>query len=233
MNELQKLDAQGKAAIDRDDFLEARRAFEEGVRVAQSGPLADPNMLGQLLNNAGYACVGMEDYQSAEHYFERAIQVYRGMGDPDNPELAISLQHLGRRAHAQGDYGRSWLCWTEALSIWKRVVLGQRRSDYLPYLASALHACGEHFADSGKYEPARTNFEQALSLRENIFPANHPEIAENVANLGKLCAFLGDWPAARRYLTRAITLCAAELGSDHPAVRGLEDALANTEDHLK
>lgn len=229
MGELQQLEGQATAAIGRKDYAAARRDFEQAVRLAE----ADPNVLGRLLNNAGYACRELGDLGSAEGYFRRAVEAHRRTGDPDNPELAVSLQHLGRMAHFRQEYDRSWECWTEALGIWKRLILQEGRHEYLHYLASALHACGEHLADTGQHQAARQNFEQALQLREPILPPDHSEIAENVLHLGKLCAYLEDWAAARPHLQRAVRLYIAKLGPDDEGVRELRATLENVEGHLR
>jgi eukaryotic-like serine/threonine-protein kinase len=187
MDDVQQLENRATAAIGRKDFAAARQDFEAAVRLTETNPSADPNVVGRLLNNAGYACRQLGDLDPAEDHFRRAVEAHRRTGDPDNPELAVSLHHLGRMAHYRRAYDQSWACWTEALEIWKRLILGKGKREYLHYLASTLHACGEHLADTGKHQAARQNFEQALGLRESILSPDHSDIAENVYHLGLLC----------------------------------------------
>jgi tetratricopeptide (TPR) repeat protein len=175
----------------------------------------------------------MGEFPAAETYFRQSLAIDRALGDPDNPEMAITLQHIGRMAHVRQDYQTSWTCWTEALAIWKRLVLEKKEAGYIHYLASCLHALGEHFADNWNYPSARQNFEQSLNLRLSILPADHPDIAENLANLGRLCAAMEDYTPARMYLKRALPLYSAEFGPDNAVVRELDDLIAEIEDKIR
>jgi tetratricopeptide (TPR) repeat protein len=231
MTDLVKLEEHANHLVSREDYPAARLAFEEALRVAESSLTAEPRVIGRLLNNAGFSCRGAGDLRAAEDYFRRALQVYEEMENPEDPEIAVTLQHLGRKAHLRRDYESSWQYWTEALEIWKRFIFAdEANAGYIPYLASCLHACGEHLADTGDHQAARRNFEQALHLRRLNLPADHPDITESLMHLGKLCAFLGDYPAALPYLQEAVPLLTKALGPDHKVVQDVKRTLATAEE---
>jgi Flp pilus assembly protein TadD len=89
-----------------------------------------------------------------------------------------------------------------------------------------LYACGEYFAKTGEYAIARKNFEQALTLRQNMLPPDHPDIAENLGGLGAMCMNLHDFASASVYLKRAIPLYQSELGPNDRQVMDLRRMLA-------
>jgi tetratricopeptide (TPR) repeat protein len=206
--------------------------LEQAIRLAKAQQPQDLAMLARLFNNLGFVTKMMTDHKNAEQYFQLSLSLERRIGDSDNPEMAITLQHVGRYAHLRQDFDTSWKCWTEALEIWKRLVFGKKQYGYSIYLASALHALGEFFADTGKFDYARQNFEQALTVRESILPPDHPDIVENLGNLGKLCAYLKDYLAARTYLRRAVPLYLKELGPEHRETQQLQNLLRQAETHL-
>ena len=231
MTDLEKLEEHANLLVNREDYPAARLAFEEALKLAESSESAEPLVIGRLLNNAGLCCRGAGDFRAAEDYFQRALQVYEEMENPEDPEIAVTLEHLGRTAHLRRDYESSWQYWTEALEIWKRFIFAdEANAGYIPYLASCLHGCGEHLADTGDHQAARSNFEQALHLQRLNLPAEHPDTTASLMHLGKLCAFLGDSGAARLYLHEALPLLTKALGPEHRAVQDVKRILATAEE---
>lgn len=232
MKSIEKLESEAQQYMSKGDFQNCINSLNQALELAQSSKPSDLALVARLLNNLGFSYRQLMDLLKAEEYFKQSLRLERQIGDPDNPEMAITLQHLGRIAHSRQDYDTSLKLWTEAFEIWKRLVLEKNQSGYIVYLASCLHALGEQSADTGNFGSARRDFEQALDLREKILPPNHPDIAENLANLGKLCAFTNDPSSARSYLKRAIPLYISELGENHVEVRNLVGTLAKVEKQL-
>jgi tetratricopeptide (TPR) repeat protein len=223
MDELAQLEAQASACIQQQDYESARRFLDQARVVVES--THDQAKQAQVFNNLGFVCSALGDLDAAQTYLARALTIYREAGSVDSPDLAITLQHVGRLAQRRGDNQRAWGYWVEELAIWKRL----ESSDHIPHLATCLHACGEIMADDGEYTLARQNFEQALALREQTLPPGHADITESLADLGRLCATQGDAKAARRYLQRALPFYVSAFGPDHPAVQELQTILARVE----
>lgn len=229
MDDPQKLDEQARECLQRDDYEGARCYFERALVLARASKNVSRLYMAQLLNNIGFVYRGLRKLDLAQSCFEQALKIYRESGSVDSPDLAITLQHMGRLAQMRGDNKTAWAYWTEELAVWKRL----KSPEYIPELASCLHACGEIMADAGEYAGARRNFEQALELRELTLPSDHADIAESLADLGRLCAAHGDDEAARTYLKRALPLFISELGTGHPIVQELQATLARVEKSTK
>jgi tetratricopeptide (TPR) repeat protein len=232
MEPVQQLEIRASELRQQGKLAEARQTLEQAIHLAKARQPQDLTELARLLNNLGFIAREMADHKNAEQYFQLALALECRLGDPDNSEMAITLQHVGRYAHWRQDFDTSLKCWVEALEIWKRLVFGKKQFGYSIYLTSALHAMGELFADTGKFDYARQNFEQALELREMILPPDHPDIIENLGNLGKLCAYLKDYPLARTYLRRAVPLYLQTLGPEHRETQQLQNLLRQAEAYL-
>src|SRR5579862_1137380 len=57
---------------------------------------------------------------------------------------------------------------------------------------------------NGRFEEAMANFEQAISLREQAFGAEHAMTAELIAEVGRICRAQEDHTKAQVYLKRAL-----------------------------
>jgi len=223
MDDLQHYNAQGRRASQQGDDAAALEAFERALFVAQVQG-ADDYQVAQIWHNIGFAHAGLGHQTDAYAAYEHALTLYEQF-QRDDPEMAIALHNMGRWGQRQGDQKLAWDYLTAALDMWKRIITSTEQADYLPNLAASLYACGEIMAADGKYAPARRNFEQALDLREQLLPADHADIAINLASLGMLCSIQGDRVAARAYLRRALDLHEAALGQNHRVVQELRTAL--------
>ena len=97
------------------------------------------------------------------------------------------------------------------------------------YVATCLYSLGEIMADTGEYNGARRNFEQALELREIIFGPQHENVAEILSDLGFLCNAMGDTTAALDYLKRALPVLEVALPTNHPEIVRVKELIAQLE----
>ena len=233
MPTITELDELAKQYFNAGDFVEAKRVCDEAIELALAAPAPEYHLLARLFNNTGFICRLLNDPAEAERYFEEAVEAYRLAEITDDPELAITLQHLGRMAYLRTDYATAQRIWTDELDQWKRIIKDEETAANIPYMATNLHALGVLMADTGKYAGALQNMQQALELLDTMLPPDHPETVETLGDLGQLCAFMGDLPAAQTYLRRAIPLHEAALGADHPRVKQLVSTLTRVEQQLQ
>jgi tetratricopeptide (TPR) repeat protein len=227
-----ELEALGNQAMDEGRFADARKLFERGAARARTDTPQDYNRIAILLNNAGFACRMSGNLDDAEAHYKESLAVRSKLGIQDDPEAAITLHHLGRVAYLRRDFQTAYRLWQDELNLWIRLIKDESMGGYIPYLATCLHAIGVLKADTKLYNGARQDMEQALTLLQNMMPPDYPELVETAADLGQLCAHLGDLAAARRYLHMALPQHTVDLGSDHPRVKELRQLLADVETRL-
>src|SRR5690349_14949900 len=125
-----------------------------------SDPRADSQLIAQTLNNLGFTCQALNRLVEAQQYFEQAVAKYRETSTAFSPEYAVALHNLGRFMHRQGDNKLAWDYLTQELQLWKQT----KEPGHMHYVATCLYSLGEIMADTGEYNGARRNFEQALEL---------------------------------------------------------------------
>jgi tetratricopeptide (TPR) repeat protein len=74
------------------------------------------------------------------------------------------------------------------------------------------------YAISAEFEKAKPIFERVLAINEKALGPEHPDVGNDVTNLGILNAQLGNFKAARPLLERGLAIKEKALGSEHPRV---------------
>ncbi|MBV9057696.1 MAG: tetratricopeptide repeat protein [Pseudonocardiales bacterium] len=135
---------------------------------------------------------------------EHAIAVgeCRLSGTEATVDKAILLNNCGQYLFARGQYHSSAAAFRRAAAILRlRTGLSSR-------YATAVSNLGLSLLNEGHHKVAHRRLEQALSLRRNLLPPGHPDIAASHNNLGCAARESGDLAIADRYFTRAQELYA-------------------------
>jgi tetratricopeptide (TPR) repeat protein len=83
--------------------------------------------------------------------------------------------------------------------------------------AASLHnELGYVLQDLKDLTGARTCYERALAIYEQVLGPTHPDTAQSLNNLGALLTEQGDLTGARVYYERALAICVHALGHAHP-----------------
>jgi len=100
--------------------------------------------------------------------------------------------------------------------------------DSLPESAASIHVTlGQVALNMAEYEKARVHFTEALTLREGVFDAHDPAIAECLHHLGRVSFFLGQYDDAETLYRRALRLRSDALGETHHEVASTMSHLAS------
>jgi CHAT domain-containing protein/Tfp pilus assembly protein PilF len=84
--------------------------------------------------------------------------------------------------------------------------------------STALSAKVTELYNAGKFADARPLAERALEIRQRKLPADHPYVAEGLANLGLILQEYGEYATAEAYFLRALSIDEKAFGPDHPFV---------------
>jgi tetratricopeptide (TPR) repeat protein len=84
--------------------------------------------------------------------------------------------------------------------------------------AGLLNEAGRYLWSRTELRQARQLLETALTMREDRYGPDHPDVAQSLNNLGNVLRELGELSAARTYLERALAIFEARLGPDSPRV---------------
>lgn len=148
--------ALGVFAAYSNDFDEARRWYEEGLKIARRSD--DQLLLPLLFNNIGEITEADGDLVKARSLYEQAVDYLR-RGNQMN--LAFVLSNLGGVAYQQTDYAKARSCYTQALA--KAQEFGSKK---------AIIYCLDGFAalavNEGRPEVSAKLCGAADALRESI-----------------------------------------------------------------
>jgi tetratricopeptide (TPR) repeat protein/transcriptional regulator with XRE-family HTH domain len=92
-----------------------------------------------------------------------------------------------------------------------------KRWNLMSYEASSiLHHAGRYLQQHSFYKQAKPLISKALAMRKSLLGPDHPEVADELANLAVLYDRLGQYDRAGSLYQRALAICERSLEPDHP-----------------
>ena len=172
-------------------------------------------LLGDLRDSVG-------DYPGAEATLEDAyFGALAGGALEPAADAASSLAYTVGYQQTRHVEGLRWARQAEVLLT----LLGVEDSP--ASLSTILNARGLIYDSMADYDAALPLFEQALAFDEQVFGADHPELAIDVANLARVQEARGDYEQALALAQRAVDITERALGPDHPYVGAYLDDLGS------
>ena len=196
------------------EIFYATRYFNKDSEVATS--LA---ALGDLYYQQG-------KYAEAEPLLQRALHLREQRLESEDEGVATSLAALGDLYYQQGKYAEAEPLLQRALHLREqRVQQDQLRFSALPVaerreladpLAIPLMILGHLYQQQGKYAEAEARYQRALSIWEQKWGPEHPQVAWPLMSLGNLNYQQGKYAEAEPLLQRALHLREQQMGPEHP-----------------
>jgi tetratricopeptide (TPR) repeat protein len=144
---------------------------------------------------------------------ELTVALKSAEADHDNAIVASTSNDLSRVASARGQPAKAEPFDRRALAIYT--------VQYGPEHPVTLIAAGNLAAtlnELGRYDEARTIFEQTLVVSERIFAPDSQDVAYALNNVATAAAQAGDFARARTMLERSLVIFERSLGPSHPTV---------------
>jgi len=135
------------------------------------------------------------DPAQARHYFERALAIYRRIGDRHGEGTALCC--LGNAYERLGEYIQARACDEQALSLLRQTGDQMAEGEALSNLSQVCRL-------SGSYAAATVHLEQALQIFRDVGSVWNQ--ARTSANLGILYFEFGNYTKARDYRERTLDL---------------------------
>jgi CHAT domain-containing protein len=212
---LERTIEEARALLDAGRYAEAERLGQEALRSAEAAhgdeSLEAARALDFLAENRwrGYASSEPDSVEIAE----RAVAIKEHVLGADDPEVAVSLDHLGRLLQDNVRLEEARAVHERALGIHER-----RLGPGDPQTATTLHHLALLHRRSGDMEESRRLAERAVAIREQAFGTEHPAYAESLRNLSWAVGSLGDLVGAVERLESALDIQVRTLGPEHPEV---------------
>jgi len=191
------LDPSHVAGRDAGLLREILDAAAERVEAELTG---EPEVEAPVRATIGRAYASLGNYASAEVNLTAALKLYRGLPNPDPPEMLQAVTDLAGLYREEGRFAEAEPLAREALAGFRRVT-GDEHRDTLAAannLALLLHSMGD-------LEAAEQLYRQTLTTQQRVHGEDHADTISTKGNLGQLL-LVKEVCEARRGL----------LGPDHP-----------------
>ena len=175
-------------------FNEAARFLEQAIRIGERHGLYQDSAT--YFHNLGIVHEKMGDWDLAEEHYRRALQIYTETGFA--PGRARSLNCLGMLRRKRRDFEAAETYIREAHTL--AVERGCRREVVL-----TREALGDLFADLGRLEEARAEYDTALALADQIAPDTDLQV-ELWRRIGDAQLRMGEIEPALRSGERSLAL---------------------------
>ncbi len=167
---------------------------------------------GRLLHETASYLRDRGRYHEAEQLYQQAISTRRQQLGPEHPDVASSLNGLGRLYYHQGKYIEAEPFYKSALAIYEQQ-LGLEDLN----VAYTLSNLGVLYNDQGKSIEAELLLQRALHIWEQKAP-EHPDKAYPLNNLAMIYHDQGKYTEAEPLFQHALHLWEQRLGPEHPNV---------------
>jgi CHAT domain-containing protein/tetratricopeptide (TPR) repeat protein len=226
-------------ALEYGDVAIADTLFGEAVAVVQIRFGAGSREVSETLERqaAAYAAVG--EYDRAEWSMECSIAI-RNQVAPRSYDVAVAVHTLARLYFRRRDYKGARGLMLQALNIMIDVTVPAARQEELrrqsdsPFPdnflvereAAILDATARKvlcdltvaWHETGPPGMTGKRYEQLLSVYEEVYGHEHPEVGELLSNMGSFYCELGNYERSVRLLERSVTILERNLGSGHPSL---------------
>jgi tetratricopeptide (TPR) repeat protein len=164
-----------------------------------------------ILNQVGLYSTYAGEYIEAEPLLKRALKIRENQLNPDQRNIADSLNNLAGLYESQSEYEQAESLYLRAIEINEKD-LGKDH----PRLAIALNNLANLYRVLGKYERAKTLFLRVIKINEKMIGSKHTNHAITLNNLALLYKTQGKYEQAKPLYIQAIEIDEKTLGKDHP-----------------
>ncbi len=204
----------------RGNSVTAREILDEGSRRIERQLADQPAVQARLMAVMGgvYRSLGL--YATARQLTERALETRRGLHGARHPEIAESLDQLGRLLSLSGEYPAAEPLLRDALTM-RRELLGEGHAA----VAESLCHLGDVLSETTRLEEAERLYRECLGIRRQRFEDPDDRIAEALWSLAT-AEHDRDPEAAEALYREAQAMYERLHGERHPALSSVLNNLA-------
>jgi serine/threonine-protein kinase len=199
-----------------DSLLESARKIRESITGQDSVETAESLVaLSQLR-------VDQAQYQEAERLARQALAIENLHLAPDNPVRAQAVTALGNALQNEGKHAEAIRVLDESIRV--QSAPGGSPTD----LRESLRALADAHFYLGHLSIADSLHRRALEIDRQIYGPVHPNVADDLSELGGTQETLEHYSEAERYVRQALEIDQSWYGSDHPETAWQMSRLAST-----
>jgi serine/threonine-protein kinase len=206
------------------DTVTARDLLERGAARVDRELAAQPTVRATMLQVMGQVYNELGQFDRAISAWSQALALRRANLGPQHPDVAETLTRLAISTRALGQHETAAPLLREALEVWTRL-LGPNRGN--EEVASILSSLAEVHLVRGELTEAESRYRQALEMRQQLLGNDHPDVAEDMANLGQVLLHT-NLKEADSLFAQSLSISRTALPPDHPGIERALEGLAAT-----
>ena len=188
------LDDKFSENVDKETLIYKKKLLEDYEKIFDE---ASRPSFGNALHNLGLSCQLLEDYDSANRYFSKAIEVYTK--EPEQKlNLAAVLNNMGQSYRAINELRKALDLHYEALELHMSSSL--RSEAKVTETLSFIDWCVRHLGDKAI---AAQFYRRQIEVLSRIYEPDHPSIAGSLNNLGLSYRSMGEYEKSLDSYARA------------------------------
>jgi len=203
--------------LDRADSL-LNRALEQ--RKALYGP-ASPEVAESLVA-LGELRSDQAKLEEAERLVRQGLEIDKRDLPPNHPAIGKATASLGMILENRGNYDQAIQALGEAVRL--QSIPGASEADLSTTLSELANS---HFY-AGNFDISNSINERVLSIDRRIYGERHPQVANDLINLGAIQFEEGHFPEAEKYQRQALDITEGFFGKEHPETASAMTLLART-----
>lgn len=172
-----------------------------------------PLLQATLLDALAAVHSNLDHMDEAEQLVRRGLVLRRATLGEGDPEVARSLNHLGRIARRRGRYDEAERLFREALAL-QVEAFGERNLE----VAATLYELGFLAPYQGHPRESVELYQRVLEIRRDLLGEQHPLVATSMMDEAAALRRTGRLEAAEAQIREALAMRERLLGRDHPDV---------------
>ena len=181
-----------------------------------------PAVQAEMLDAVGRVYQSMGQFEEAQPFLARALNLRRSVYGTSDPVVAESLDRMGNILRLNGKYDEAEGYFREALAL-RRGMLGPDD----PAIATSVTNLSVLLRTIGSYAEAEVLAREALGIWQRTLTGDDPELAYGLRNIGWLRSLQGDSEEAERFYREGLAMRRALVGDEHPDVVAMQILLAD------
>ena len=162
-----------------------------------------------------------ERFAPAMALARRALEIYREIGQPDNPVVADLWNAIGHILSERLEWQEAEAAFRRAIDVDRRV----RGADH-PDIAVNLVTLARTLHNQGRMREARESYEEAMRILGKVFGPEHPTTLSGLSSYGDFLRKAGDLAEAERIEREVLRTEIRARGAASSAAAGFRDSLA-------
>lgn len=194
-----------------DPDLKVRTALDRAASRIVGKFDRQPDVEAAIRDTIGQTYRDLGQYSEARKHLQRALDLYRRVLGPENPETLKTMSRLGATVWLQGKYPESEALLNQTLQIQRRV-LGPEHPDTL----ASMNALANSYSAQGNHAQAEALHSQTLEIKRRVQGQEHPETLASMNNLAIDYDSQGKYAQAEALFNQSLEIKRRVLGPAHP-----------------